>query len=216
MSLGREEMLRELELLPMWHLRQPQPPIVTELVSVAEPVTPAEVPQVAAEVFVASVVAPPDSRVVLATSPSVETEVQALPAEGGVTAPIAPRIVSPWILYCPDTVDADGQALLLNILKATQLPQEQLLLQQQPVVAADVSAQYGVLFGLSAANTFLGTQHADIAQVRGQILQVDDCAYVITHSPQAMLANPALKRQVWHDLCLLLAKNQVAGLKMPG
>jgi len=79
-------------------------------------------------------------------------------------------------------------------------------LYQQQLVPAQVSSRFCVLFGLDAANRFLAADHLEIAAVRGKMLTDGDRLVVVTHHPQAMLENPLLKREVWQDLCLLLAK----------
>ena len=117
-----------------------------------------------------------------------------------------PSIHSPWLVYCPMAEDADSQQLLQNILKAMQLPEGQFEVVQQPTLHAQTRVQYAVVFGLQAANTFLGAHYAQLEEVRGQIHQHGETQVVITHHPRDMLAQPALKKEVWFDLCLLLAK----------
>lgn len=206
MSLTREDMLRELELLPMWRLRHPPAVEVQEIEQAAV------VEQVAPEKAIE--VQPVDTTAETTALPIVpdaggRMEELALGGEA-VSFPqevvAEPAVQTTWLLYCPEAEDAACQALLQNILKAMQLPKEQVLLHQQQLTLAETRASYGVLFGLQAANAFLGTQHADIEQVRGQLLVIGESTYLVTHHPADMLNNPALKKIVWHDLCLLLAK----------
>ena len=207
MSLTREDMLRELELLPVWRPRiaavaplpsieiQPSAPVAAEsrteetLVMVRDE-APAES---------VSMPAMPDPQLVEA-SVTAETKT----AESGSES----LIQSPWLLLCPQAGDDAAQTLLQNIMRALKLPAEAVLLHQQNISYVQVQSRFCVLFGLEAANHFLGTAHTDIATVRGQVLMQGDMRCVITHHPQAMLAQPALKKDVWHDLCLLLAEQE--------
>jgi len=210
-SLNREDMLRELELLPVWRARVPAPPSL-QAATVAEPVATPLVAEVAVEVVAEPVVEAATPEVVEQEVPvSIEFE-QApqvpLPEVNEPLPEVAVELLvqTPWLLYCPQAEDAQGQQLLHNILRALQLPLEVVTLYQQQLVSAQVSSRFCVLFGLDAANRFLATDHLEITAVRGKILTDGDTQVVVTHHPQAMLENPLLKREVWQDMCLLLAK----------
>jgi uracil-DNA glycosylase len=207
MSLTREDMLRELELLPVWRPRMP--PVTNVQLEVSElsaVLTVAEVTVGKTEhVLTESVLADVDI-----AEPLPDEQEEILLAEVVETATVEvvaePLIQSPWLLLCPQISDDASQQLMQNILRALQLRSEDVLLHPQSSQIAQVQSRFCVLFGLEAANHFLGTQHTDISLVRGQLLTQGDMAYVITHHPHAMLAQPLLKKEVWHDLCLLLAK----------
>ena len=205
MSLGREDILRELELLPVWRLRTP----------VAESTLPAITVRTSPEVSTESLIEQ-SSQVLIETIGAdqvIELRVGSEPApiaeilenKQPEIAP-APLIQSPWFLMCPKVDDAAAQALLQNIVRALKLAPEELHVSHQPLKVAQVQSRFAVLFGLEAANAFLGTNHLDLVSIRGQLFTHDDMRYVITHHPDAMLANPLLKKEVWHDLCLLLAE----------
>lgn len=213
----REDMLRELELLPVWRLRAPmaealpvpslpeqttltQPNASSESIAPAESMTLGE--PIAVEASTAYV-----EQVVAAEPVGIQTpEVSA--AEDLPMPELSPEplVESPWFLYAPQAGDATSQSLLQNIVRALQLPAEEVALHQQALSVQQVKARFAVLFGLEAANQFLGTTHPALAAVRGQLFTHGDMRYVITHGPGAMLENPQLKREVWHDLCLLLAQ----------
>lgn len=205
MSLTREDMLRELELLPVWRLRSP----------LAETLPPARVPETApitdAQMVATPVVEgagmPMD---VVAEMPVVQEDAATLIAE--IKPPdIAPEPVlqSPWLLYCPQAGDAPSKQLLQNIVRALRLPAEEVVLHQQIVSLDQVKTRFCVLFGLEAANQFLNAEHRELVSVRGQLHTQGNMAYVITHDPRAMLENPQLKKEVWQDLCLLLAQKEM-------
>ncbi|BEV07227.1 hypothetical protein [Methylophilus sp. DW102] len=246
MSLTRDDMLRELELLPAWHVRMPPvlemaaampqtaPVSVGEQVTlVAEKTVPPDVTETPPELPVTE---SPTMAQVLATaesahvSPSnwdtkvaeeapvhsvsldapalaleVDHPVEDIAAETPAES-VATLIQSPWLIYSTRPVDAPSQQLLQNIMQAMQLPADEVTVTHEPLQRAQVSSRFCVLFGLAAANQFLNAQHTEIAAVRGQLHAVGDLSCVVTHDLAAMLQTPALKREVWQDLCLLLAK----------
>lgn len=211
MSLNREDMLRELELLPVWRARLPAPASL-QAATVIEAVATPLVAEVAVEVVAEPVVEASVPEVVemeVPVSIALEQTPQApLPEVNEPLPEVAVELLvqTPWLLYCPQAEDAQSQQLLHNILRALQLSLEVVTLYQQQLVSAQVGSRFCVLFGLDAANRFLAADYLEIAAVRGKILTDGDRQVVVTHHPQAMLENPLLKREVWQDLCLLLAK----------
>jgi uracil-DNA glycosylase len=226
MSLTREDMLRELELLPVWRLRAPIATASlpdTATLAAAEP-QPAQTTDVVPEAVVASaevaesaIVEPAMVEPIAVPAAAEELAVPLLTTTEVVTAEVAslPLVTTPWLVLCPPAADATSQQslqnqLLKNIVQALKLPPETLHVSEQALQASQVQSRFCVLFGLQAANTFLGSSHADIDAVRGRLLSHADVSYVVTHHPQAMLENPLLKKQVWHDLCLLLSAQPVS------
>lgn len=209
MTLGREDMLRELELLPMW--RQQRPAALQTAPAVTQET--AQTQAVEAQVVETQTVPATLDRPV---TPSLPTPASEVVAPSAAPEP-APLVSTPWLLYCPGLGDGAGQAdvqsqvLLANIVRALGVPAEQLTLwqsplQQSPLRQSQANVQFAVLFGLEAANAFLQTQHTALAQVRDCVMLADEMHYVITHHPHALLADPRLKKEVWSDLCRLLAK----------
>jgi DNA polymerase len=205
MSLAREDMLRELELLPVWRLRAP---IEANALPASAELTPA-IPEAEGGVE-KNVDALPDTVMIepAITAPLADDSPVSVPAIAiePLEAIAAPLIQSPWLVLCPQASDAAVQQLLQNIVHALKLPPEVLHIAQQEIKVTQVQSRFCILFGLEAANGFLGTSHADLASVRGQLLIHGDMIYVITHHPHAMLENPLLKKEAWHDLCLVLAE----------
>lgn len=227
MHLTREDMLRELDLLPVWRARMPATaplqtmpvavPVVIEAVATmveqtialtAEGLnTPVRLaPQ---EVPITALAAPDEVAIDVPAAPEeVPVEVLAVPSDvPTASVTIAPLLQSPWLLCCPPSADAASQTLLHNIVRALALSADQVTIHTEIIGAAQVQASFCVLFGLEAANAFLGTQHTELASIRGRLLNVGLMWLVVTHPPLAILQNPLLKREVWQDLCLLLAKN---------
>lgn len=210
MSLGREDVLRELELLPVWRLRTP----LAGYTPAAElPGTSLPVSEAAPEIVVETAAAPLMTETV--TAPVIAPVIESAPAplpEITDHPPLetisAPMVESPWFLLCPQVADSSAQQLLENIVRALKLPAEELHIAQQPMNVAQVSSRFAILFGLDAANAFLGTNQPDLASIRGRLLTHAEMRYVVTHHPQAMLEQPLLKKEAWHDLCLLLAESK--------
>jgi uracil-DNA glycosylase len=219
MSLAREDMLRELELLPVWRLRAPiaasslpDTLALAAVMPVAEP-QPAQAADVVPETVVATAVS---AEPVIVESVLIEPDVALAPPEELMAPPVAtaevspeevvsqPLVSTPWLVLCPQAADVAEQQLLQKIVQALKLPPETVYVSEQALEASQVQSRFCILFGLQAANTFLGTSHDDMAAIRGRLLTHADISYVVTHHPQAMLENPLLKKQVWHDLCLLL------------
>lgn len=234
MSLSREDRLRELELLPVWRLKAPRAqPVTAPIASGVSPHTEA-IPQAPVtnhshtnltrapdlDAAVMPVSTPSETLVSDASQPSPHNTqsmaITAMPAalspDISVPTPTTsaathlPLIQTPWLVYAPGATDADSQALLVNILKAMRLAPEARTLQLQPVTLAQLAVQQMVIFGLAAANQLLGTAHAQLADVRGQVFTLDTIQYIVTHHPHEMLSDPACKKAVWHDLCLLLGQ----------
>lgn len=204
MSLAREDMLRELELLPVWRLRAPVDVVLPASAGLT-PAMPAAEGQVGknAVALPETVITEPVITVPLADDTPISVSAIEVESPEVISEPL---IQSPWFLLCPQTSEAPAQQLLQNIVHALKLPSEALHIAQQTMKVTQVQSRFCILFGLEAANVFLGASHADIASVRGQLLTHGEMTYVITHHPHAMLENPLLKKEVWHDICLLLAE----------
>lgn len=205
MSLGREDILRELELLPVWRLRTPvaESTLLAITVRASPEVSTESLIEQSSQVLIETIGADP---VIELRADSEPAPIAEIPENTQPEIATEPMIQSPWLIMCPKVDGADAEALLQNIVRALKLSPEELHVSHQPLKVAQVQSRFAVLFGLEAANAFLGTNHVDLVSIRGQLFTHDDMRYVITHHPDAMLANPLLKKEVWHDLCLLLAE----------
>lgn len=204
-------MLRELELLPMWRLRAPAQTAATIVSQDA-------LPPSASGQAVSAIIPPTEVPVPALAEPLVDTpassgQQKALTGRSDTPAKALvsePSIDSAWLLHCLQASDAPSQQLLQNIMRAMQLPAEQIVLHQQPIHHSQVKVRFCLLFGLESALAFSGQAFADISTARGQLLTIGESTAVITHHPHAMLENPRLKKEVWQDICLLLAKKTEA------
>lgn len=230
MNMTREDMMRELELLPVWQLKQPLPtmplaikpvpiavepmallaePIVAATLLTAQPVTtqPAAVASEGLESEVEEVMPP---QLLTAEPLPVTAEVMATPARAPEPIEVIEKIATPWLLCCPlATAHTEAQALLHNMIKAMHL------LSTDVVVLTDVDkldhylAKTVVLFGLTAAQQYLKVQADNIEAMRGKLHQYNGACWV-TYHPEDLLQNPSLKRAAWQDLCAALAHHAAA------
>lgn len=190
MNMTREDVLRELELLPVWKLNAAQAvaqPQIAEAVVVNTTVT------VMAEL--------PESVLISNIEVSEALEVQA-PAE-----PALEKIAVPWLLYCPlpevnaESANADALTLLKNMINAMQLLSTDYQLVHDVAVLGRYQPQRVLLFGLAAANAFLKTQAADIEALGAQpLVHAQSHCWVIDH-PAELLQTPMRKRLAWQIMC---------------
>jgi DNA polymerase III psi subunit len=125
-----------------------------------------------------------------------------------------------WMLVCPADVAPNeaSLALLNNMIKAMQLLQTEVVVVQQAPDLTAYQAQKVVCFGLDAFNQYLAATQATEAQhantqaqdsaleaLRGKPHMHQATACWVTYHPAQLLANPALKRGAWQDLCAAIA-----------
>ncbi len=222
-QLTREDMLRELELLPIWQLRQPlptQPAVEKPIDAVIEPPALEQVPPVA------------------------EQTVPALPAiEAMATEPLMPELTaSPEIeqagnLETPPVIEVSRQLPLRLLLsddgayafliepyagerdnQAVETLFKNMIRAMRISCRADVTAMADKLFaenaprliismGEAAANSLLhktyGLDEWRSNQLQKQIFY-GTIPVVVTYHPEYLLEHSADKAHAWHDLCLAM------------
>jgi uracil-DNA glycosylase len=149
MNLTREDILRELELLPVWKLRLDAR---------------AEVPA-AQPIYQIAMSADQIWGFVWLAEPALSQEAKLL---------------------------FNNICLALNIAKTSQK-----LLDDN----ATFTPKICVIFGEATAQSWLKTSD-NLANLRGKSHLMDNLQMVVTHDLQSLLATPALKPEVWQDLCL--------------
>lgn len=193
MNMTREDILHELELLPVWRLRVP-PVAQAELVSAPDVVVKAE-PQV-------------DS--VISTEPVITDAVVPIPVvqKPEVEKLEVEKIVKQWAFVCgASSTQEDECALLMsNIIKATHLELADYVLLNE--IQALASYQVGdiLLFGLDMTKKYLNTSEVDLGNLRGQYHMVEGVRCWVTYHPEQMLQDPLLKREVWRDICAAMPR----------
>ena len=202
-AMTQEDVLRELELLPMWHLRASLPPLapVAQAVS-AVPVSPVPV-------IPAAHVAPP-----------VLPE-QAVP-EPVLLEPVLPEPVLPepavalawtqvastdglWLFVSlTASLSADEWQLLQNMAKAMRISLSPPQAMTDPGHALSASpAKMLIAFGAAAAQQLLASQ-ASLPTLRGQLHACHGRTLIATHALDHLLQQPLDKAQTWHDLRLAM------------
>jgi len=133
-----------------------------------------------------------------------------------ISQPMTAIITTDWLLLSALPTDQQLSescaTLLQNIARVLSPPGAAVQLHTAPVSVESMQATRVLLCGLAAANTFLSSRHDSLSALRGQVLQVGERYVVVTHPPEAMLQQPALKAEVWQDICLLLSHAAPAGL----
>lgn len=189
MMMTREDMLRELELLPVWTLNPAfaERQVATQTEAM-EPSQPEPIQRVSEEAVV--------------TMPALET--LAPPIE---QAPIKAKKAIAWLLYCPlDTrSDQDALTLLQNMVRAMQLVSTDYHIVHEAVASDAFQPERTLIFGVEAAKALLDVDIEGISQQPFEHLQ-RPCWVV--HHPKVLLENPALKREAWQIMCAAKAYMQ--------
>ena len=195
--MTQEDVLRELELLPMWHLRASLAPLAPEAQAVsAAPVSP--VPVVPAAVAVPVL-------------PEPDVAEQIVP-EQIVLEPVATlawtQVASTdgvWLFVSlTASLSADEWQLLQNMAKAMRVSLNTAQPMTDPGHALSASpAKMLIAFGAAAAQQLLASQ-ASLPTLRGQLHACHGRTLVVTHALDHLLQQPLDKAQTWHDLRLAM------------
>ena len=192
-AMTQEDVLRELELLPVWHLRASLSPLAPQ----AQAASPVPVSPV--QVIPAPHVAPP-----------VLPE-QAVP-EVVVPAPVAAlawtQVASTdglWLFVSlTASLSADEWQLLQNMAKAMRISLNAAQPMTDPGRALSASpAKMLIAFGEPTAQQLLASQ-ASLPTLRGQLHACQGRTLIATHALDHLLQQPLDKAQTWHDLRLAM------------
>ena len=230
MSLTREDMLRELELLPVWRLNAPLEPTVETPPQAKQEAAPGDAP-VAQEIepiidAIAEIKQEPTQA--LATQ-EVEDEVPemeatALPdianmdwAELKQTVVGAGDQNADWVFVGDVPFDGDAGVLLDKMLIAIQLQRGKNVYLTQLSEPAYFKRQIALIqpkliiaFGEKAAQSLLGSNEP-LDTLRGTLHQYQDVSLVTSYAPSHLLQHPQEKSKAWADLCL--ARDTMQGIK---
>jgi hypothetical protein len=172
MNFTREDVLRELELLPVWKLRAPltteiQPQVKTELQSEVKSEVKTEILPVAAEASTYFCTVSDDKK---------------------------------WAFIWPASLilSASQSTLFSNILVALKITKST---QLQVSHVEEIKASVIILMGEVAAQQVLGCTEP-IETLRGSAHMINDTPTIVTYHPSDMLQNLQLKPKTWQDLCL--------------
>jgi uracil-DNA glycosylase len=193
MSLTREDMLRELELLPAWHLNAPltQPEVVSTVPTqeLASPeITVPEIP-------VPEIVKTPD-----VANMDLASVNQYVISSGDPNAD--------WLFVGDVAMEGDAATLLDKMLIAMQLQRgKNVYLTQlsEPEYfkrqIALIQPKLIVAFGEKAAQSLLGSNEL-LDALRGQVHHYENVALIASYSPSHLLQHTQDKAKAWADLCL--------------
>jgi hypothetical protein len=189
-ALTREDVLRELELLPVWQLRQPLPDVMQAIAAMAI--------------------------VEVATATPEAIHIEKIAAENN-PAEIATQMLShiasddgQWLFVLENhALSADEAKLLQNMQRAMRI-------QCQPSVQADNTldlviannTQLIVALGEAAAQTLLQSTEK-LTHLRGQLHPFQTAQLVVTFGLQHLLQHPQDKARTWEDICLAMQALQI-------
>ncbi len=182
-AMTQEDVLRELELLPMWHLRASLTPLAPEAKAVsAVPVSPA-----------AHVAAPVVPEPVLLEPVAALAWMQVASTDGL------------WLFVSlTASLSADEWQLLQNMAKAMRISLSPPQAMTDPGHALSASsAKMLIAFGEAAAQQLLASQKS-LPTLRGQLHACHGRTLVATHALAHLLQQPLDKAQTWHDLRLAM------------
>jgi DNA polymerase len=182
-AMTQEDVLRELELLPIWHLRAGLTPLAPEAQAAsAAPVSP--VPVMPAAHVAAPVL--PEPVAALAWTQVASTD--------GL-----------WLFVSLTAgLSADEWQLLQNMAKAMRISLRSPQAMTNPGHALSASsAKMLIAFGEAAVQQLLASQ-ASLPTLRGQLHACHGRTLVATHALDHLLQQPLDKAQTWHDLRLAM------------
>ena len=172
MSFTREDVLRELELLPVWKLRTP---LTKEFQQVAK-----------AEVK---------------TTIKTETQIESLPValeENTYHCSISEDRKWAFIWLANTILSASQSTLFSNILVALKITK---ITQMRISNIEDFKVGVIVVMGEAAAQQVLNTTDS-IETLRGKIHKLNTMPMIVTYHPRDILQNLQLKPKAWEDCCL--------------
>lgn len=182
-AMTQEDVLRELELLPIWHLRAGLTPLAPEAQAAsAAPVSP--VPVMPAAHVAAPVL--PEPVAALAWTQVASTD--------GL-----------WLFVSLTAgLSADEWQLLQNMAKAMRISLSSPQAMTDPGHALSASsAKMLIAFGEAAVQQLLASQ-TSLPTLRGQLHACHGRTLVATHALDHLLQQPLDKAQTWHDLRLAM------------
>jgi DNA polymerase len=196
--MTQEDVLRELELLPMWHLRASLPPLAPAA-HAASPVPVVPAAHVAAPVLTEQVLPEP---VVL--EPVIPEPVIPEPVAALAWTQVASTDGVWLFVSLTASLSADEWQLLQNMAKAMRISLNTVQPMMDPGHALSASsAKMLIAFGAAAAQQLLASQ-ASLPTLRGQLHACHGRTLVATHALDHLLQQPLDKAQTWHDLRLAM------------
>ena len=178
--MTREDMLRELELLPVWQLRapvqsQPQPREAAPIQVIEPAQTLIEAPSVEAA-FSLTVSSDKKWAFIMPASPDLSTS-QA----------------------CTGIIESSGM-LFSNILQALKIEKTN---KTSLTNLADIEAKVIIAMGETVAQALFNSTQS-IETLRGKVHTFENIPLIVTYHPHDILLNLANKAKTWDDLCMAM------------
>lgn len=177
--MTREDMLRELELLPVWQLRQPLPQSA------------ATKPEVSTEI-------------VVEVAPAIPAVAESLPLRALLSEDGAYAVLLQPIEALPDQ---QAELLLRNMLRAMRINCRVDILDLPEHVFSQHQPKLIICMGELVANQLL-QQSLSLQDWRSQQQQqhavFKDTPVIVTYAPQHLLSHTQDKALAWQDLCLAM------------
>jgi DNA polymerase len=199
--MTREDMLRELELLPVWQLRAPLPS-QAETVPIAE-ATPIKVEQITVELVATQTQEATevlqDEALVVDESPAVASE----------TMPQLFTLIAndnaDWLFVLPNaTLQADEERLLQNIFMAMRIKAKPAEISSNIAdVINTTKPKQLIAMGEATVQAMLQSTET-LSSLRGTVQQFEGVALVATYDLGHLLQTLPDKAEAWKDLCLAM------------
>lgn len=170
--MTREDILRELELLPVWQLRTRALPTVVEAKTITQP---SEIQQAPAAV--------PAEETILSTFRMIVSE------------------DAQWMFLLKQNQESEAEALLQNMLNAVLVKPSQDVAAANVDQLSQHSPKVIVVMGENEAQTLLDITQT-LEEMRGQPHQYNNVSVVVTYSAEHLLMHLGDKAKAWEDLCL--------------
>jgi uracil-DNA glycosylase len=173
--MSREDLFRELELLPVWQLRNP-------VVGINTPETEAAVLPTEAEVSGNQ-----------QKSEASTYRFRLIVSEDGQ-----------WLFALKQQHSTEAETLFHNMLKAVNVKIGRDVAEAQTVTHVDCVPRVIVLMGEELAQQLLALSQS-LVQLRGQPHTINNTPVIVTYAPDDLLQQVADKANAWEDLCLAKA-----------
>lgn len=182
----REDVLRELELLPAWKLRAPLPtkPVVEDL----QPIS------IQNEAENSLKIAPIDHHVV---------QDIVIENQDSTTAVLIFSDDKKWLFVLPEALTGQAAELFNNILRALKIKPAQITQTQQLMQDTD-GASVVMAMGEAIAQQLLNSAET-IENLRGKLHAVNGVPVIVTYHPDELLRHLPNKAKTWDDLCMALS-----------
>ena len=213
MSLTREDMLRELELLPVWRLNSPLEAPVDAPLEAKQQMAPSDAPiETVIEAKVEAGVVVEYKEI---APQALESQAPALPDAANMDwSELKQHVIGSgdqnanWVFVGEALADGDAGALLDKMLVAIQLQRGKNVYLTQLSEPEYFNRQISLIqpklivaFGEKAAQTLLGSSEP-LDALRGKVHQYQGVSVVASYVPSHLLQHTQDKAKAWADLCL--------------